>query len=141
MSEINFLYQENILTTDNINTIAVHQPINGRQALELAYRAFGKTSCTVDNDYDCDGWINSEDNCPATYNPSQTDTDDDGLGDVCDNDIDNDGLTHPVGIVDEWNTINIALIDQTEDQCLRDADPTATCSSIPRYGLRIEAAL
>ncbi|USN56974.1 MAG: thrombospondin type 3 repeat-containing protein [Candidatus Peribacteria bacterium] len=141
VSELNFLRQQTILTDDMLDTLAIHHPITGRQALELAYRAFGKTSCTVNNDYDCDGRINSQDNCSATYNPSQTDTDDDGMGDVCDDDIDNDGLTNPVGIVDEWNTINIDLIDETDDQCLWDATPSAICSSIPWYGLRIQASL
>ena len=33
-----------------------------------------------------------DDNCPADYNPAQTDTDSDGLGNVCDSDDDNDGI-------------------------------------------------
>jgi hypothetical protein len=32
------------------------------------------------------------DNCPADYNPDQSDIDQDGLGDVCDPDIDDDGF-------------------------------------------------
>ncbi len=31
------------------------------------------------------------DNCPRVFNPDQTDTDRDGMGGACDEDIDNDG--------------------------------------------------
>lgn len=34
-------------------------------------------------DFDCDGVPDSEDNCPAQFNPDQEDRDKDGLGDVC----------------------------------------------------------
>ncbi|MCK4319436.1 thrombospondin type 3 repeat-containing protein [Candidatus Micrarchaeota archaeon] len=50
-------------------------------------------------DTDKDGIPNSEDNCPEITNPSQSDLDEDGIGDVCDpcphdffNDIDGDGV-------------------------------------------------
>jgi hypothetical protein len=36
------------------------------------------------NDPDGDGFPNWNDNCPDAYNPDQTDTDDDGIGDTCD---------------------------------------------------------
>ncbi|MFL0160989.1 T9SS type B sorting domain-containing protein [Aquirufa salirivi] len=42
-------------------------------------------------DTDGDGLVDFEDNCPSTYNPNQLDTDNDGLGNVCDDDLDNDG--------------------------------------------------
>jgi len=44
----------------------------------------------ADIDGDSDGIADAVDNCPSDYNPDQTDTDGDGLGDVCDDDDDND---------------------------------------------------
>ncbi len=37
----------------------------------------------VVNDADGDHWRDDKDNCPNTWNPAQTDTDDDGIGDAC----------------------------------------------------------
>ncbi|RXK50819.1 T9SS type B sorting domain-containing protein [Aquirufa rosea] len=44
-----------------------------------------------ETDTDGDGIIDFEDNCPAVFNPGQQDLDQDGLGDSCDDDLDNDG--------------------------------------------------
>jgi hypothetical protein len=49
-------------------------------------------------DTDLDGVPNSQDNCPLIANPDQLDTDNDGLGDACDNDKDNDGFSNALDV-------------------------------------------
>lgn len=43
------------------------------------------------SDDDRDGVLNADDNCPTQVNVDQIDFDHDGQGDICDNDMDNDG--------------------------------------------------
>lgn len=47
-------------------------------------------------DDDRDGVINSVDNCPTVSNESQIDSDQDGVGDMCDDDDDDDGLSDDI---------------------------------------------
>lgn len=49
-------------------------------------------SIQVNQDADADGVLNPVDNCPEDANPSQTDSDGDGLGDVCDPDPSGTGI-------------------------------------------------
>ena len=44
------------------------------------------------SDSDNDGVGDECDNCPNDYNPDQNDNDGDGVGDLCDDDDDNDGI-------------------------------------------------
>ncbi|TEB40660.1 hypothetical protein D0809_29480, partial [Flavobacterium circumlabens] len=54
--------------------------------MTLSGSSFEKTYCgNPDEDTDGDGYINTEDNCPFTFNPKQEDEDKDGVGDICDN--------------------------------------------------------
>jgi hypothetical protein len=143
VSELNFLLQTEIYTFSEVNQVNIHKPITGKDALELAYRVFGVTDCQINTDYDCDGRPNGEDNCPSHYNPNQYDTDSDGVGDVCDDDIDGDGKKNPIGIIDDNNQRNISALsgESIEDTCIRDADPDVTCSQIPWIGLSIQSAI
>lgn len=65
-------------------------------------------------DTDNDGIPDGEDNCPETSNPNQEDTDNDGVGDVCDapdiTDSDNDGIPDS-----EDNCPTIANPNQEDD--------------------------
>lgn len=69
-------------------------------------------------DYDRDGVSDSQDNCPEDANPSQENNDNDTMGDVCDEDDDNDGLT------DEFElTINTnPLMIDTDGDSVNDFD-------------------
>lgn len=68
----------------------------------------GDTTPPVE-DTDGDGIIDSLDNCPLFANPNQSDTDNDGIGDVCEEDTDSDGIP------DEFdNCVDTANTDQSD---------------------------
>jgi hypothetical protein len=68
----------------------------------------------VTGDVDLDGVLDEDDNCQTTQNPDQADVDDDGFGDVCDDDIDGDGLAN----ADD----NCLFIPNADDQSDFDSD-------------------
>ena len=79
VAELNILTQQNILSDQQTQNINIYESVDGKTALEVFHRIYGQIDCSFNNDYDCDGTINHQDSCPNHYNPSQTDTDGDGI--------------------------------------------------------------
>ncbi|EAR03024.1 BspA family leucine-rich repeat surface protein [Maribacter sp. HTCC2170] len=67
---------------------------------------------TDNEDTDGDNVLDTIDNCPFTMNPDQADGDLDGIGDVCDEDADNDGLLDEA-FVTTWKTDNAGISNST----------------------------
>lgn len=118
IAELNILIKEWILTNVQAQDIAyvIHRLAPGKQIIDIFSKINSKTQCKFDDDYDKDTIKNAIDNCPYISNVSQTDTDGDGIGDVCDCDIDNDGVANWLGIVDDqWNIITNKLLPTAKD--------------------------
>jgi hypothetical protein len=102
------------LTVNQTDWSDTADPVDGSTVLDILGRVNGKIQCNFNTDYDCDSIPNSQDNCPNAYNPHQTDTDHDKIGDVCSSDIDGDGVQNPVGFVDDEGRVDIkSLVGRT----------------------------
>lgn len=95
-------------------------------------------ACTPETDYDADGVPNERDNCPYTYNPNQRNTDADTLGDVCDDDIDGDGVSNAVGVVDDAGNLIPELLKQSKDNCLFVANENQKNADTDGFGDRCD---
>lgn len=85
-------------------------------------------------DQDGDGIVSSADNCMFLFNPDQTDTDGDGLGDACDHDEDNDGIQ---GLNDNCPTVPNPGQEDTDGDGIGDACPV-TCTDNDQDGYYAE---
>lgn len=85
-----------------------------------------------DTDIDDDGVLDVVDNCTEIFNPLQRDTDDDGFGNYCDPDFDNNGIINFIDL--SYLTMNFltddALADLTGDGVVNNEDLAILSSMI-----------
>ena len=86
----NIRYQDDLIDVFIINFKDPYpeRSVRGSHMFRFSNRTIGPA------DYDKDGKLNNEDNCPYFSNPDQNDLDGDAIGDVCDDDIDGDEITN-----------------------------------------------
>ncbi|MCP3429679.1 thrombospondin type 3 repeat-containing protein, partial [Opacimonas viscosa] len=139
-------------TSVNYETIFIVDGIEHILAPKIKYFKFCESSfngveATIDSDADgaidtfdfepsdSSGWVdidwdeldNSVDNCQLTFNQEQTDLDEDGRGDVCDSDIDGDGILNeldafPRNAMDSIDSDNDGLGDNLESSLSLDVN-------------------
>ena len=91
---------------------------------------YGDLSVQSGGDSDGDGVLDVNDNCPTTSNPNQEDFDGDGLGDVCDDDVDGDAILNnddecsntPAGEIVNTVGCSESQLDDDLDGVMNDVD-------------------
>jgi hypothetical protein len=73
-----------ITLTINEDALAKSYPIIVKATSNSQVRETGFELQVLSDDIDNDGVLNVDDNCPETANPNQEDSDEDGVGDICD---------------------------------------------------------
>ncbi len=114
---MNLLIEQWLLSKDESQELTRFDNLPSSLFLNVFDKIYEWTSCKWSEDIDFDWVDNWFDSCPYTYNPNQSDDDEDWLWNVCDDDIDGDWIYNAPWVIDDaWN-IFFELIDETDDNC------------------------
>jgi len=117
------LSQDGTLTTSQLRALL----ITDSKDVSSAGFDYRSGAGRVSLDADLDGLNHDDDNCLLVSNTNQLDTDNDGLGDVCDTDMDGDGLTNSV----ELSIGTDPLLADSDLDTLNDGDEVNIYASNP----------
>lgn len=121
LAEMSILIQQGIFRPGEMEELNIEQYANGKLVFDVLSRLKVRMQCVDVDDQDGDGILDHEDNSYLSYNPTQTDTDQDWIGDVYDDDIDWDWVKNPIGVVDDKGNIIPKAFENfqgTSDNCL-----------------------
>ena len=123
-----------LIQADSIQDLWRFTPMPSELFLEVFDYLIQNSGCVWSNDSDLDGVDNPFDNCVNDYNPLQWDQDADGIGNVCDFDIDGDGIRNAPGVIDDRGNIRFELVVDSEDNCVTIPNPDQRDSDRDRIG-------
>lgn len=117
---INLLHDRWIIdiNDETLQTLSRYAPVPWDLLIEIYIPLITAAQCPILTDFDFDGIRNSQDLCPLVYDPQQRDLDSDAIGDVCDDDIDGDGISNAMWAVDDAWHIRLEKAWSHEDNCL-----------------------
>ncbi len=119
----NILFDLNLVKRETIDELWRFDAIPSNVFLDIMDSLIRQSNCQWSDDEDDDWVVNDEDNCAFEYNPRQKDMDRDAMWDVCDYDIDGDGILNIPWVVDDDGNLYFQRIWDSADNCILTPNP------------------